>query len=177
MSAPPAAQVAAVPEGSGSARLTAWHLLTLSAAWSAVLPLAALAAAALDGGAGLAAAVSGGCAASLDFWSFLVANRSPAGAPILAEMNQSRSFCVMYIISADLLAAAPLDSGLAAAIPAGARYAGSDSSFARDAGSCRTDSSARHLHCSKAVPSGCTHMRGCIAACRACRQAVAFDVH
>lgn len=53
-------QVAAVPEGGGSARLTAWHLLTLGVAWSAALPLAALTAVTSDGGGGLAAALNGG---------------------------------------------------------------------------------------------------------------------
>lgn len=86
-----------MPAGGGSARLTAWHLLTLSAAWSAALPLAALAAAALDGGAGLAAAVSGGCAPLLDFWLCFTVNRSLAGALILAgNESVTKLLCDVY---------------------------------------------------------------------------------
>jgi uncharacterized membrane protein len=58
-------QVAAIPEGAGGThRLVAWDLLTLGMAWSAALPLAALAAEPAGGGGGgsLVVAVSGGCA-------------------------------------------------------------------------------------------------------------------
>lgn len=54
-------QVAAVPEGNGISRLVTWDLLTLGVAWSAALPLAALAAEAPGPDAGtLVVAVSGG---------------------------------------------------------------------------------------------------------------------
>lgn len=61
-------QVAAIPEGGGGThRLVAWELLTLGVAWSAALPLAALAAEPAGGGGGgsLVVAVSGGCADKL----------------------------------------------------------------------------------------------------------------
>ena len=60
-------QVAAIPEGGGTHRLVAWDLLTLGVAWSAALPLAALAAEPVGGGGGggsLVVAISSGCAYS-----------------------------------------------------------------------------------------------------------------